>query len=197
MGKSEDNIITDGLRGKVGRSIVFRQFNGETIVSKSPTTSNRTATASQLKQRDHFQEGVIYGKTVVVTPELRAQYESAVPEGKSVYKIALADFLKAPKIRNVDVSKYTGQIGSLIKVRAVDDFIVKSVHIAISNSDGSLVEQGEAVKAANGVDWEYKATTNNTSTEGDKIVILASDLPGNVAESGRSFGRYLTKRVCR
>jgi hypothetical protein len=183
MAKSEDNIITEGLHGKVGKTLVFRVVEGETILGKSPSSGNRTPTAKQAKVQDHFQEGVIYGKTVEVTPEIRKFYETAVGEGKSVFKVAFADFLRAPKIKNVDVTQYTGAIGSVIKVRAIDDFMVKNVSVEIYNSDGTLVEKGEASQGLNGVDWEYKATTNNASTDGDKIVIKASDLPGNVTES--------------
>jgi hypothetical protein len=109
MGKSDDNVLTHGLRGKIGDLLVFRIVNGKTIVAKTPSTANRTPTQKQLEQQEHFQEAVIYGKTVQVTPELKAQYETEVPEGKSVYQIALADFLKAPKIKEVDVNNYTGQ----------------------------------------------------------------------------------------
>lgn len=182
MGKLDDNVLVHGLRGKVGDLLVFRIVDGKTIVAKAPTTANRESSPKQLERQEHFQEAVIYGKTVVVTPELKAIYETSVPEGKSVYKIALADFLRAPKISHVDVNEYTGQAGSIIKLRAVDDFMVKSVTVAIYNNDGSLVEQGNAVASPNGLDWVYKATTSNGSIAGDKIVIRASDLPGNIAE---------------
>jgi len=182
MGKLDDNVLVHGLRGKVGDLLVFRIVNGKTIVAKAPSTANRVPSQKQLDRQEHFQEAVIYGKTVVVTPELKAMYETAVPEGKSVYKIALADFLRAPKISKVDVNEYTGKAGSIIKLRAIDDFMVKSVMVAIYNNDGSLVEQGNAVVGPNGLDWVYTATTSNDSLAGDKIVIRASDLPGNMAE---------------
>ena len=36
MAKSENNIITHGLSGKIGDLLVFKQVNGKTIVSKVP-----------------------------------------------------------------------------------------------------------------------------------------------------------------
>jgi hypothetical protein len=183
MGKLNDNVLVHGLRGKVGDLLVFRIVKGQTIVGKKPSTANRTYSQKQLDQREHFQEGVIYGKAVMVTPELKAMYETSIPEGKSVYHVALADFLRAPKIREVDVSKYTGEAGSLIRMRVVDDFLVKNVTVAIFNSDGSLVEEGEAFKMANNLDWMYTATSSNGSLEGDKIVITATDLPGHASKS--------------
>ena len=187
MGKSDDNVLTHGLRGKVGDLLVFRIVDGKTIVAKKPSTVNRTSSPKQLEVQDHFQEAVIYGKTVMVTPELKAMYETSVPEGKSVYQVALADFLNAPKIKTIDVSKYTGEVGSIINIRVTDDFMVKNVDVAINNSDGSVVEQGQAVRAANGVDWIYTATIRNESVAGDKIIIHASDLPGNISNSTQNL----------
>lgn len=182
MGKSDDNVLTHGLRGKIGDLLVFRIVDGKTIVGKAPSTANRTPSQKQLEQQEHFQEAVIYGKTVQVTPQLREQYETKIPEGKSVYQVALADFLKAPKIKEVDVNNYNGQPGSTIRIRATDDFKVKAVTVTINNSDGTLAESGNAIAEANGFDWVYTATASNTTLTGDKITIRASDIPGNISE---------------
>lgn len=89
----------------------------------------------------------------------------------------------APKIKEVDLNNYTGQPGSTIRIRAIDDFKVKSVSVTITNDDGSLVEKGNAAISSNGVDWIFTATANNANLSGDKIVIRASDIPGNITES--------------
>jgi len=53
MAQSKNNIITHGLSGKVGDLIVFRSWNGKTIVASKPTarTSDLTRTQKQpIKQ---------------------------------------------------------------------------------------------------------------------------------------------------
>lgn len=183
MARSDDNVLTHGLKGKVGDLLVFKCVNGKTIVSKVPSKSGREPSEKQAQVQEHFQEAVIYGKTVMVTPELKVLYETLVPEGKSVYQVALADFLNAPKIKEIDLNRYTGQAGSIISVRATDDFKVKSVEVSIFASNGNLVEQGQAAPEPNGFDWIYKAQVTNDGTSGDKIVVKASDLPGNTTSS--------------
>jgi hypothetical protein len=183
MAKSGNNIVTHGLSGQVGGLLVFKTLHGKTIVSASPRKSNHEPSDKQKEHQKHFQEATIYGKTVEVTPELRAQYESIVPEGGSVYLVALVDFLNAPKFDEVDVSKYVGNPGNTIRIRVTDDFMVKTVEVTINDQEGSLVEQGSAYKQANGVDWVYTAVAQNSSLTGDKIVVKASDLPGNIATS--------------
>ncbi|WP_232748829.1 hypothetical protein [Capnocytophaga stomatis] len=93
--------------------------------------------------------------------------------------------LQAPKIEQIDLSGYTGQVGDTIKVRAYDDFKVVSVTIHIYNSDSSLVEEGNAVD--NGLDWVYTATQANTDLSGDKIVVRATDMPANITESVKNI----------
>jgi hypothetical protein len=52
--------------------------------------------------------------------------------------------------------------------------------VSISNADQSLVEEGDAVPEI-GRRWKYVASQQNESLEGDKIVISAADMPGNIA----------------
>ncbi len=180
MASTENNYVTHGLRGQVGDLFVFKLVNGKTIVAGPPHKSRNEPTEKQQKQRELFQEAAIYGKTVMVTPELKAMYETSVPEGGSVYKVALADFMNAPKIKEVDVTAYTGNPGNTIKIRVTDDFMVKNVDVTITNEDGTLVEEGEAIKQDNGLDWLFTAKVKNDSSIGDKIVVRAADIPGNI-----------------
>ena len=39
---------------------------------------------------------------------------------------------------------------------------------------------GKISNSVNGIDWVYTATQANASLDGDRIVISASDMPGNV-----------------
>jgi hypothetical protein len=51
--------------------------------------------------------------------------------------------------------------------------------VKISNADGLTVEEGCAVNTV-GNFWIYTATANNESPDGNKIVVSASDMPGNI-----------------
>ncbi|MDO4225092.1 MAG: hypothetical protein Q4C75_04290 [Bergeyella zoohelcum] len=180
MAKSINNIITHGLSGKVGDLLVFRQVDGKTIVAKVPKKSNKV-TDKQLEQRAKFQEATIYTKSVMQNENLKTQYEEeAKNKGLKVNNIAIADFLKAPKIEEVDLSNYTGKRNDLIKIKAFDDFKVERVSVKIENADGSLVEEGNATQE--GLYWIYKAKENNADLSGDKITVRAYDLPDNMTE---------------
>jgi hypothetical protein len=179
MAKSKNNIVTHGLSGKLGELLVFRQVRGETIVSQMPATSTKVS-AKQETARKNFQQATLYGSNAIKDPVTSELYSAvAKKKGLSAYNVAVADFFHAPDIETVDVSQYAGVAGDEIRIIASDDFAVKSVRVNISNHDGSWSEEGEATQSVGNL-WIYVATQNIDTLEGSKIVISASDLPGNV-----------------
>ncbi|ATA90845.1 hypothetical protein CGC56_00825 [Capnocytophaga canimorsus] len=186
MAESKNNIITHGLSGKVGNMLVFSQRNGKTIVSQKPT--KKAITSEKVKeQMAKFQQATIYAKTALKNPTVKEEYQSVADkkQGVTAYNVAVADMLQAPKIEQIDLSAYTGQVGDTIKVRVYDDFKVASVSVHIYNSDGSLMEEGNAVD--NGLDWVYTVTQTNADLSGDKIVVRATDIPANTTEATKNL----------
>jgi hypothetical protein len=97
MARVKNNIITQGLSGMLGGTLVFRQQGGRTIVSAAPTEAAGEPSAAQVAQRQRFQEAAIYAKAQITDPASKAAY-AAEQDGSngSAYAIAVADFLKAP-----------------------------------------------------------------------------------------------------
>ncbi|MDR0606325.1 MAG: hypothetical protein LBG80_18770 [Bacteroidales bacterium] len=181
MAKQKRNLLTQGMSGKIG-GIVFRQKDGQTIISIAPEKKTKEPSEKQKKHQERFQKATIYAKKVMANLKKKAAYEEAAKEKKAtVYTIAVADFLNSPDIQEVDLTGYTGEIDSEITIVAVDDFLVAGVHVEIYLMDGSLLEEGEAVEVAKNV-WVYKATQNSQDLTGAKIIVSASDLPGNITK---------------
>ncbi|MCB2408782.1 hypothetical protein [Hymenobacter lucidus] len=188
MARVNNNIITQGLSGTLGGTLVFRQAGGKTIVSTAPRETEREPSAKQLAHQQRFQEAALYAKAQIATPTGKAEYEAARDESNnSAYAIAVADFLQAPDIREIDLREYAGKVGDTIRARVTDNFKVAAVAVRIENGDGSLVEEGPAVQQPNAVDWVYTAKKANTSLEGDKITIRATDRPGNPTTETRTL----------
>jgi hypothetical protein len=186
MAKQERNVVTHGLSGKIGDLLLFRQRGGKTIVSKIPEFS-KTVSEKQATQRKLFQQAVIYAQTAIASPEMEELYKTvAKKKGKYPFNVAVADFLNAPDIHDIDLSEYTGSAGDRIRIIVNDDVAVKSVKVEIHNADGSLVEEGEAVQIAGSL-WIYTAVQDNENLNGDKITVSASDMPGNVTHEEREL----------
>ncbi|MFT3751831.1 MAG: hypothetical protein QM800_02785 [Paludibacter sp.] len=180
MGESKNNLATEGLSGQVG-NLVFRRRkeDGKVFVSVHPSPYEGEPSEAQQKVNLKFQEAVIYGKSVIADPAMKALYGEKAAAGQSAYNVAVADYFSAPDITEVDLSGYTGEAGSVIKVKAVDNFKVTRVQVRIAGVDGALVEEGDAVLHADGLSWMYTATQKNESPTGDKITVTAWDMPSH------------------
>ena len=94
--------------------------------------------------------------------------------------MAFSDYQKAPEIyQDIDLETYSGAIGEMIEISAIDDFRVVSVHVKLTSAADSIIEQGLAVQSPNGLDWVYTFTVENSVVAGSKLIITATDLPGN------------------
>ena len=182
MAKVAKNLVLHGASGKLGDMLVIRQQGGQTILSVAPGPSKTEPSEAQKLQRSRFQQAVIYAKAQMADPDSKAEYGEKAKGNKTAYNVAVADFFAAPNIDEIDVANYTGSLGDTIRVRATDDFKVTQVKVTIINADGSLVEEGDAVLQPNDLDWVYTATAENSSLDGDRILVQAMDQPGNVTE---------------
>lgn len=183
MAKSEDNELVAGLRGAVGRRMVFRNVAGKTVVSrKRKIDPNYVPTEQQVNVRERFSDAILYAKAACVDPATKAAYALAAKPGQSAFNVAMLDSYKAPQISQLRLTDYTGQVGDIILVKAVDNFKVTEVQFSILKPDGSLLERGMAVKEPNGRDWKYVCTVQNGNLPGTRVIITAKDLPGNLSE---------------
>ncbi|MCC2546562.1 hypothetical protein LJY25_08920 [Hymenobacter sp. BT175] len=139
MARVSNNIITQGLSGTIGGTLVFRQVTGRTIVAAAPRESEKAPSARQLAHQERFQMAALYAKAQLLDVASKAEYDAArTPDSSaSAYAIAVADFMQAPDIHQIDLSDYQGQAGNTIRVRVTDDFKVTSVRLRIENGDGS------------------------------------------------------------
>jgi hypothetical protein len=163
--------------GKFGE-LVVRKRRGEMFLSHAPEASTLPPTQGQLDVRHRFKLASVYANGVPDNPVLLAFYQAvASARETSVFSAAMSDFLKPPYIESIELLNYEGQIGGKIVIVAHDDAGAASVHVAIRDMAGVLLEQGQAM-ALNGA-WTYTATTNLQPGQSVTIVATAKDRPGN------------------
>ncbi len=180
MANINDNLLVKGARGNVAKQFVYRKRGNKTFIVKMPQL-NPNASQEQLTQRElfFFSYNVRSGRLAKRRPE--KAYNRKAPPGSSAYNMALRDFLKAPVVRKIDTSRYTGTPGSTVIVQAKDDFRVAAVKVGIYIvATGAVVEEGNAVLDPITRDkWNYTATQAHAAVQELKIVATATDLPGN------------------
>lgn len=179
MAKSNLNVVMQGASGKIGKLLVFRQqHDGETVIANRPKKSSRPLHPNLAATRNKFQSAIYKAKRLVKDPMYGPMYEAKKKPGTSAYLAAMADCLNAPQIKEIFLENYTGQIGDLITIYAIDDFMVASVNVRILVSD-ELIEEGAAALDAHGLDWVYTASALNNTLSSTVIEVTARDIPGN------------------
>ena len=181
MANANNSLVTGKFKGSLGKELVFREWEGKTIVAKAPKSRTGDPTPAQAALQEKFLLASRYAKAITQNADQSfvQAYARALRPRQNVYCRAMEDFLSAPVVKVIDTRQYKGAAGDRIITRAVDDFRVTGVHVAIHAPDGSLVEAGEATQNINGIDWTYTATKANNLPAGSTIKAIASDVPGN------------------
>ena len=178
--KAELDPIVHALRGSAG-NFVYRKVRGKTVMSAKPVRDESALTPAQEEHRLRFKKAVAYSKTALANNEVRPLYDAmAKDRNKPVFSVAVADYFNAPVIHEVDVFGYNGNIGDTISILASDDFEVVNVHVMIADTQGNMIENGNAVETAPGSgQWIYTATVSNESNV--NVQVVAVDRPGGTA----------------
>jgi hypothetical protein len=181
MAHSNNSVITGKFKGSLGKELVFRDWEGKTIVAKSPKARSGEPHPKQVITQEKFLLASRYAKAIISAQDksMAEAYALAVRPRQNTYSRALEDFLNSPDVKSIETRKYKGIIGDTIVIRAVDDFRVLGVHVEIHSANGTLLESGNAVMNANGLDWTYTATQANNLLAGSKIRAIATDVPNN------------------
>jgi hypothetical protein len=178
MARLNRNNASKGISGQVDQ-FEYRDKNGKTVIAKLRRKSRKPATPKQEQVRQKFRDASLYARICVQDPQLKEFYQSKAEPGQTPYNMAFADYYDAPEIKDINSKGYTGIAGNKLVLLVTDHFRVASVKVKIEKSDGSLVEEGEAVMKENGLHWEYTSTSANAAIAGSVITVTAFDLPGN------------------
>jgi hypothetical protein len=168
MAKVKDNIVTEGLSGKLGKRLVARHMrDGRTIIATRPNYTGHKWTPGQSSHHSRFKRASAYASLASKTNPIYA--ELAAGTAKNAYNLALSDWFKPPVIHQI-----TQEAGSIL-VHATDNVQVTEVPVTISDEQGNMLEQGKAVPLEKGAWWECASTT------GGRVHVEAFDPAGNIA----------------
>ncbi|HJU46213.1 MAG TPA: hypothetical protein VJ647_05470 [Chitinophagaceae bacterium] len=106
MARVYDNDMVEGIRGKVGKKIVYKTRNGKTFATKYPDRSKVVSTKEQAKGRKRFAAAVKFAKAVIKDPEKKAAYEKKgkTKNGKeaSAYATAIRTVMESQSAKKLD-----------------------------------------------------------------------------------------------
>jgi hypothetical protein len=178
----DNNIIIEGIKGKLGKMLVFRQRNGKTIVSAMPQKTNSPPSPAQKTRRTKFKQAVQYAQSVMQNPETSAWYTARLGAHQSVYHAALSDYLHAPQIVNIDVASYQGKAGDQILIELAPKSRATTVTLSLYHPEGQLAEEAPALPCTEDTTWIYTARQSISNWQALRVVVRATNRPGNPSE---------------
>jgi hypothetical protein len=183
MARSNNNILTKGLSGMVGKQIVFRTWNGKTFISVAPKKPKKQS-AVQKENRSKFKRATIYAKSMMKDPMKKAEYKEIANKLQlpNAYTAAITDYMRNPQIEALDLVNYSGKADEEIKlIVSKKGFEIQGVEVTVVDQNGEAIEEGKAVKGL-GHEWIYKTINNIGEKELSKFLIKVRDRTGNTTE---------------
>lgn len=181
MAHSNNSVITGKFRGTLGKELVFREWEGKTVVAKAPKSRKGEPSLAQAETQEKFLLASRYARAVVKNPDqgMAEAYAAFLRPRQNVFSRAVEDFMSPPVVKSISTRNYHGVAGGKIVVRAFDDFRVVKVWVEIYAANGTLLEAANTEPDTNGLDWIFTATMANNPLAGSKIIAIATDVPGN------------------
>jgi len=100
MAKLINNPVMQGVSGKIGKTLIFRQMkNGTTVIAMRPKPRTKPITPAEAATHQRFKEAALIAKKRSQDPILRAQYLTKAKPGQSAYLVALTEYLNTPKTK--------------------------------------------------------------------------------------------------
>jgi hypothetical protein len=177
MPKINQNIIMQGLVGMLGNSIVLRKHGNSTIMTIAPKKSSTPPTENQLTRRAKFKEAVAYAQAQLKDERSKAIYQTKATTVRTAYHIALADYMNAPVVHEINIGKGMTRKGDIIEVRASDDFEVMAVTLYFLAADAQILHTAPASLTALNELWKYILPQSIAKVQSIKAV--ATDRAGN------------------
>jgi hypothetical protein len=186
MARSTNNELLKGLKGQLGKELVIKHYGKKIVVSSFPNMEDVKPSPLQQLKRSRFADAMTYAKQQMASKEGYNLYLTRSTSSRRPLNVAVADFLKAPVVKSVNVAEYNGVPLGQIQIEAIDDFQVERVTVTLGFEGKEPVEVGEAILQTDGL-WMYLVKKVHSQTEGLIIRVQAYDRPGNVGESVHKY----------
>jgi hypothetical protein len=158
--------------------VVHHTSSGKTIVASKPMFDDNLAyTERQTMHQAAVRDSAMYAN---FAENLEAYICGAEEMGTTAYALAIADWYGSPRVMEINVDHWTGNPGETISVKARDNVMVARVMLVIRDTQGHILEMGEAMQSeAGGAWWDYTTQSTMSLTPFPSVQATAFDLPGN------------------
>ena len=164
-------------------SVIYETDSGKTITVRKPLFDDNLAYIERQRRQQAAMQTAAVRDAVTYANFAQTQevyQHKAQGTGVTAYTLAIADWFCGPRVLEINVDGWTGQLGQTIRVKARDNMKVAGVSVVIRDAQGKVLEMGEAHPSqAGGPWWTYTTTALIPMTPLPTVQATAHDLPGN------------------
>ena len=172
------NVFIHGLNDILGEpSANIKTHSGKTIVITQPLFDDlRECTEAEATHQDALREATTHA---YFARRQEIYVNRARRTNATAYSIAILDWFGAPKVLYINFNAWTGKPGEAIRMKARDNVRVASMSVVIRDTQGNVLESGEAVSSERNGWWEYTTKSHVMMEPFPSIEAIAWDLAGN------------------
>ncbi len=89
----------NGMTGTLGGNLIFKNYQGKTVISKKPDMRMAQKNLSPLQKINQirFKEAVAYARSIIKDIDKKTAFAADLPIGKTVFNAAIQDYLSKHK----------------------------------------------------------------------------------------------------
>jgi hypothetical protein len=166
------------LTGSIG-DLIFRNYNGKTVVSARPVYKNETNTEARKQARGRFQQAAWHASLEMEDPIKKAYYQKKAKQLKlpNAYTAALTDYLRKGKATVMKPKVFKGRKGDKLFITVKKPvFKINNVKVVLYNKQDEVLSEQTLSKAFDQHTFQFKFTDD--FPDYDKLKIIA-DEPGD------------------
>ena len=158
MAIQTQNVVMQGVSGKIGRTLVFRQMkNGTTIIAQRPKPRTKPVTAAEALTHDRFRAAAHIAKKRSQDPMLRPQYLARAQPGQSAYFVALKEYLNAHKTKDTTTNSHKNEVQATSPAQKTAEINLEIAKLNMIAANNMLVDQRVAVFASQSLNSNSRA----------------------------------------
>jgi hypothetical protein len=137
------SILHRTVRGAIG-DLVFRQYNGKTVVSARPVYKNETNTEARRQLRGRFRDATMHASNAMEDPKKKAYYQQKARQLKlpNAYTAAITDYLRKAKVVAMTRSSFSAKKGDEVIIKLLKSaFKIGQIKVILCSQQGEVLSE--------------------------------------------------------
>lgn len=154
------SLLHRSFKGAVG-DLIFRTYNGKTIVSARPVYKNETNTEARRQARGRFRDATGFASYAMEVKKLKVYYTQKARQLKlpNAYTAAITDYLRKAKVVVARPSSFAARRGEVLNIRITKSvFSVDKVKAQLYDKEGILLSEQTLVRSGSQKMFDFKFT---------------------------------------